>query len=160
MSFQMKAIVPKNLFDPMKLFAAVEEGLDEAATGVQADFLKTVSGWSAEGSFKFPITKKPWQRIIGTSSQKYGWVNKGTPAHTIVPKRGRFLVFSAGGKAKTTPRVIGSSRGSRGGKRIFARRVRHPGTKAREFDITIAEKWDSGPLLTAVQGQIDKAAKG
>lgn len=158
MSFKMKAIVPKNLYRTEKLLDAVETGLDEGAEGVSSDFDKTVSGWDT--SVDFTITKKPFQRIVGTNNKIYGYVNFGTPAHTILPKRGRFLVFTVGGKAKTAPRVIGSSRGSRGGKRIFARRVRHPGTKAREFNITIAEKWDSGPLLEVVQGQIDKAAKG
>lgn len=157
MPFRMKAIVPKNLYSTEKLLDAVEAGLDEAAPGVVDDFDKTTQGWDTKVTFT--ITKKPFQRVIGTSSRTYGYVNFGTPAHTIVPKRGKFLVFSVGGRAKTVPRVIGSSRGSRGGKRIFARRVRHPGTKAREFNIVIAAKWDGGPLLEAVQGQIDKAAK-
>lgn len=152
----MRAIIPKNLFDPAKIAAAVEAGLDEGAEGVSQDFDKTTRGWN--GGVTFTTTKKPWQRTVSTNDQRYGYVNFGTPAHTIVPRRGKFLVFFVGGKPKTTPKVIGSSAGSKGTKKVFARRVRHPGTKAREFDTTIADKWNSGPFAELMQQQINKAA--
>lgn len=54
-------------------------------------------------------------------------VEFGTRAHTIVPRRKKALRFAPAGSG----RLSGSPR--KGGSVIFAKRVRHPGTKAQPF---------------------------
>jgi hypothetical protein len=77
---------------------------------------------------------------ISTDDEIYGYVEEGTRAHDITPKRAKRLRFATGGSPKTAPNVIGSTGGRRGSAVVFARRVRHPGSKARNFSKTIADK--------------------
>lgn len=62
------------------------------------------------------------------------FVERGTRAHIITPKNKKVLAWSADGKA----RLSGAVR--KGGAVRFAKRVRHPGTKARPFMVPGAEK--------------------
>jgi Bacteriophage HK97-gp10, putative tail-component len=55
------------------------------------------------------------------------FVEFGTRAHEIVPKRAKALRFAVGGNA----RLSGTPRS--GAPVIFAKRVRHPGTRAKPF---------------------------
>lgn len=55
-------------------------------------------------------------------------VEFGTRAHTIVPRRRKALRFAANA---ASVRLSGTPR--KGGSVIFAKRVRHPGTKAQPF---------------------------
>jgi hypothetical protein len=54
-------------------------------------------------------------------------------------------VFPWGGKGSYRPksaiRTIGSTGGGQSGGIVKLKRVKHPGTDAREFDEAIAEKW-------------------
>ena len=85
--------------------------------------------------------------MVDTSDEIYGYVNDGTPPHPIpkVPKISGSLAFQWGGKgsykAKTAPRVIGSTGGGPTGPMVFPKQVQHPGTKARNFDDEIQKKW-------------------
>lgn len=51
-------------------------------------------------------------------------------------------------------RVIVSNKGSKGKGVIFRPKVNHPGTKAREFEDAIAEKWQK-ELPVTMQRAID-----
>ena len=62
------------------------------------------------------------------------YVERGTRPHVIVPKRAKALRWAAGGNARL------SGRPRTGGQVRFAKRVRHPGTKARPFMIPGAQK--------------------
>lgn len=55
------------------------------------------------------------------------FVELGTKPHTIVPKNAKALRFAVGGNATL------SGRPRTGGQVIFAKRVRHPGSKAKPF---------------------------
>jgi hypothetical protein len=62
------------------------------------------------------------------------FVELGTKAHTIVPRTKKVLRFAVGGNATL------SGRPRTGGQVVFARRVRHPGTRAQPFMVPGAQK--------------------
>lgn len=57
-------------------------------------------------------------------------VEFGSRPHVIRPRRGRYLAFPAKGSAVT---LSGRLRKGKGGKLVFARAVRHPGTRAQPY---------------------------
>lgn len=156
MKFRMEPIKLKGglLSDPKKLSRVVENALSSAALGVKADFGVTVQTWSHKP--KFTITKKLGERVIKTTDEIYGYVDRGTRPHVIRAKRGGVLAFKGTYRAKSRPRSISSTSGGASGASVFAKAVRHPGTKARKFSETIAEKWDK-QLPQIVQRAIDSA---
>jgi len=81
--------------------------------------------------------------LVGTDDEIYGYVDEGTRAHVIVPRRAKVLKFKSGYVAKTAPGVIGSTSGGPTGGDVYSAGVIHPGTKAREFEKTIKEKRES-----------------
>lgn len=57
------------------------------------------------------------QVLVGFENVPYGiWVHEGANPHTIVPKKGQYLVFQG-----------------RDGSTVFARSVNHPGNKPNRF---------------------------
>ncbi|ADX31945.1 tail component [Tsukamurella phage TPA2] len=58
------------------------------------------------------------------------YVHDGTRAHIITPRNGQFLAFPG-----------------RSGQTVFARSVRHPGTKARPFLVNAAERVVGGRVV-------------
>lgn len=157
-----RAILPKRaLAEPTKLALAIQNALDMQAKNIQVDFGVTTQTWSHDVAFAVDAPT-PWQRIIGTTDTIYAFVNDGTKAHTIAPRAGGRLAWSGPFRSKTLPRTIASGPGGTGGARTIlprGRAVQHPGTAARQFDQTIAQKWDRqiGALL---QRAIDAAFGG
>lgn len=149
----LKVFVPKSLVVVAdKMARAVTNGLDAAAAGALVDFKTTTQTWDHQPDFT--IDKKPDSRIVGTDDEIYGYVSGGTRPHIIVA-HGKALAFPGGGfRPKTRPRYIGSNKGSKGGAVILRPKVNHPGTKAREFDQAIAEKWQK-ELPNTMQRAID-----
>lgn len=92
--------------------------------------------------------------IIGTVTDRYAetkamanyaaYVELGTKAHWITPKRAKSLRFAVGGSSGT--RLSGSPRSgaprASGGKAgiVFTKRVRHPGTKPQPYMLPGAKK--------------------
>lgn len=72
------------------------------------------------------------------------YVERGTPPHIIRPKNKKVLAWAADGSA----RLSGAVR--TGGKVRFAKRVRHPGTKAKPFMVPGAKKAVEGAGLKTV----------
>jgi len=123
-------------------FAKAE--LERIADGMLKDFLKTTRTWKHKPKFKkiIKFTGEPKRAEVTTTDRIYGYVNFGTPPHIIRPrKKGGVLVFPAKSTPKTTPRLISSRAGSSSKQLVFAREVRHPGIKARRFDLEITKKW-------------------
>jgi hypothetical protein len=73
------------------------------------------------------------ETIAGASYAIY--VHEGTRAHDIRPRNRKALAFPADGGSATL-----SGRVRKGGKVRFAKRVRHPGTKANPFMLRGARK--------------------
>lgn len=154
-----KAIrVPARLLAlPDRMNRAIENGMQAAAQGVRADFVATTRTW--ERGVAFTITAPGrYARVIGTDDQIWAWLNEGTRPHLIAPRRARALAFAVGGRAKTRPRVLGSSAGSTGSTFVTTRGVvQHPGTKAREWTDVAQQKWQD-QLAVVVQRAIDSEA--
>ena len=149
----------KNPFNAVKQKMAIQNSLRAAAEGARADFMVTTKTWSHQPQFEVKVTATYSE--VSTGDETYSFVTKGTRAHLIYPRRRKRLVFR-GGKysAKTSPGVIGSRSGSSGsGKIVFSKAVRHPGSKARNFDSVIKQKWEKQfPILTqkAIAGAVGK----
>lgn len=136
-----KVYIPKAL-DVRKMVRAVENALTGTARAIKADFETTTATWNTRPAFR--IEKGEGERIIGTDSDVYGYLDEGTKPHTIEPRSpGGVLAFQPlGFRPKTRQNYIGSNTGNPGGGPVVIRRkVRHPGFPARNFAMKIAEKW-------------------
>ena len=81
----------------------------------------------------------------------FGYVDKGTEEHLILPRNGRYLRFRTGYDARTAPIAnprAGSGKAS--GPEVFSRGVIHPGSEAREF-IGYAELETEEELLQRIR---------
>lgn len=132
--------VKKSHLDPKVLDKAILKSLDIMQDMVADDFKKTYATWNHKPRF-LKLKIKPYVREISTNDQIYNWVNKGTRPHIIVPTRGKVLAFPKSSRPKTRVRYIASYSGSKSKGKRYAKVVHHPGTKAREFDIVISQRW-------------------
>lgn len=136
-------ITPKGFAEQMRrLPGAVKKGMRQAAEAVKTDFESSTATW--EHNVAFTIQEDGDNLIVGTDDEIYGYVDKGTKPHVIVPKRGRMLRFTAGGRPKTQPGRITSGAGSKGGVVVIRPRVDHPGTAPRNFSAEIYKRWRRG----------------
>lgn len=110
------------------------------AKDIKVDFDVTTQTWehrpkvTIEGSGIAP-------REIAVAGEVYAMLDAGTKPHLIRPRRGRVLRFRTPFRSKTVPNQIMSRGGSQGATEVWARAVRHPGTKPRNWAKTIAAKW-------------------
>lgn len=82
-----------------------------------------------------PGSTGPDFTIVEATAPYAGYVEFGTKAHVIKPRRKSVLSWTEG------KRLSGRARtGAGAGQRFFARRVNHPGTKAQPF-LVPAAKW-------------------
>ena len=108
------------------------------------DFELTTATWKHQPKFERLVQVGPdkVEILVGTDDEIYGYVDKGTKPHVIRPKRkGGVLAFPSGYNAKTVPNIPSSFKGGSFGTIIFAGAVKHPGTKARNFDKVIRKSW-------------------
>jgi hypothetical protein len=105
--------------------AKIEKGLTMVAADIQIDFIQSVEHWKTQVTFV--IKYKKLEREIYTENKIFKYVNDGTKAHMIYPRPG----------LKSNPVLVFSI----GGLTIFAKRVRHPGTKPQNFTRTVASDW-------------------
>lgn len=131
---------------------AIENTLTQSALAAKADFGVTTQTWKHKP--KFDIDSKEGARVVGTNDEIYQYVDEGTRAHEIRARNAKRLAFRRGYSAKTSPRSISSRAGGGSGDWAYAKVVRHPGTRAREFADTIAKKWDK-ELPVQMQRAID-----
>lgn len=137
-----KVIIPKKLsVDPRKMAQAITNTLNSTALAIKADFAVTTQSWNDKPTFAI-TSPTAYTRAIGTDDEIYSMLNKGTKEHDIFPKPGKILAFRTPFRSKTLPRTIASGPGSKGNVKAISRHgVHHPGTEARAWDTTIAEKW-------------------
>lgn len=148
-------ILPKKLsVDPTKMRRAITNALQSTALGIKADFEVTQQTWADKATFVIS-SPTPWTREVATDDENYTRLNEGTRPHIIRPKAGGVLVFRTPFRSKTLPRQISSGPGRSGGAPVFTRGpVNHPGTTARAWDTTIADKWRK-QFATIMQRSID-----
>ena len=96
---------------------------------------------------------------VGYDDEIYGYVDEGTRAHIIRPKRpGGVLAFPSKSTPKTKPGRLRSGYGRKGKTIVFAKKVRHPGIKPRGFSPQIKKKME--PILeTDMQNAMGRGAK-
>jgi hypothetical protein len=151
-------IIPKKLsLDPKKMAQVLTNTMNSTARAIQTDFNVTVQTWADKPTFAI-ASPTPSTRAIGTDDPIYTMLNEGTRPHEIAP-HGNVLAFRTPFRAKTVPRQIASGPGRNGGNVVFTRKpIHHPGTEAREWDTTIAAKWDrqfAGIMQRAIDAAID-----
>lgn len=138
----LKAL-PYKPYNPSKSIRThIQKAINDQLATMQKDFQRTTRTWKTSVIFVIHKTTADGNTLrgsVGTDNKIYGYVNDGTRAHIIRPKRARALRFSTGYRAKTRYRVLSSSSGGSYGAVAYAQIVHHPGTKPREFDITIAD---------------------
>lgn len=140
----LKAIkAPKDALHAAGIERAIKNSLNAVAKGAKIDFQVTSRTWTNKPEFTIE-TPDPARRIVGTSDKVYGFVDKGTRPHIIVPRRGgkgRLTWIGTAYKAKTKPGYIGSKNSSNNNTIVYTKLVQHPGTEARKFTLTIRDKW-------------------
>lgn len=138
-----RLILPRKLLaDPAKLTRALVNTLNGVALDIKVDFQVTTQTFTHKPTFTID-SPSPYTRVVSTDDEIYSMLNEGTRAHDIFPKAGGILRFKTPFTSKTLPRQIMSRSGSKGTNEAISKRgVHHPGTAAREWDTTIAQKWD------------------
>lgn len=148
-SWKAKVIIAATPHPPETLFKKQESAYRRIADQIRRDYQKTVSTWSKKPKFSVIKVKNAgggYQYEVSTDSTIYGYVDKGTEAHDIVPKpdnpTGK-LWFKSPYKAKTQPNLLGSRAGGiAANARLYtATKVRHPGTQPRNFTKIIMERF-------------------
>lgn len=162
MSVHLKPIVPKKMKgNPSK---EINAAITQTLKAGQALFQRTTRTWHTRVEF---VVAEPdgGRGAVGTDSDIYGYVTRGTRPHLIKPKAGKVLVFGSGTYSpKTRPGFLtaraGVTRGTQGVARpVFAKQVHHPGTKARGFEEDVARQLQ--PILeTNVTAAILKSIEG
>jgi len=150
----------RRLLDPAIFKAEIERATLEVKNGIQDDFKKTTATWRHR--VVWYTTRRGTDWFIGTKDEIYGYVDLGTRAHVIRPKRpgGSLRFFRTGFKAKSRVGYIASYAGQQATKDLtYTKEVHHPGTKARNFTVKIGEKWRS-KWVGALRRAIHTAAGG
>lgn len=146
---RLKPITPKvKMPSPAKIDGAVNKALKKTLETGQGYFKRTTSTWRTVAVVFYIDGPRGGRGSVGTDNDIYGFVTRGTRPHLITPKQRKYLVFGEGKyNPVTRPGVLGSRRVGTGlqgaggvARPIFARRVRHPGTKARGFEELVATK--------------------
>ena len=146
---------------------AIRKAAKQAGKDIEKDFKKTTKTWSHKPKFETVVAMDPnVEVLVGTDDEIYGYVSGGTglwgPKHEkypIFPKKpGGMLAFPSSYKAKTRPRVIGSTAGGPSGPIMIRPYVEHPGIKPREFDKVIQKKWES-PFKRRMERAMRDAAR-
>lgn len=111
--------------------------------------LATVAGAKRKVSVKTGLTRRTI-RLASFSAREARveaggaavWLEKGTRAHLIRPRRAKVLRFPAKGVGTTRAGRVRTGEARRLGNAayVFARSVRHPGTKARPFILPAARE--------------------
>ena len=142
-SLSVRSIKPKRGINPRVFYKAIEKQLRKEGKIVVRLYKKTVRTWKRKPKFKVErprMTNIGMATFIYTTSDIYRYVDLGTRPRTIKPKRGKFLSFKVGGKAKTRKKVIGSSRGAPGTQWVRTKKVRRHRITPRRFSFEIKKR--------------------
>lgn len=107
-------------------------------------YSRTTTGWKKRPGFS--IKRGYWLGPYAiaadtfTTSDVYRWIDLGTKARTIRPRRSRMLRFRTGYRASTRRRSLTSRRAQRYGAVAWAKKVKHPGIKPRQFSEEVADR--------------------
>ena len=126
----------------------VNEALDKTKKALVVSHEKIVADWKSDVRFraaKFIRPGRIWVTVFPVGKDRLIWfyVDQGTKPHSITVKSSPFLIFKAGEyipktKAKPARTVSGGGR-VKDGHIVKVKKVKHPGSEARNFTATIAE---------------------
>jgi len=140
-------------------------GILEISRGILKDFQETTKTWAKKPKFDMLYDLKGGPTVlIGTDDEIYRYVDEGTKPHPIFAgiytgKSDKMvLAFPSIFKPKTTPNVIGSGPGFKGGDTVLRPYVNHPGTKPRNFSDNIRKKWEK-PYKRRMERAMKDAAR-
>lgn len=102
-------------------------------------------------SIRIGAVSASYAETVATANYS-AYVEFGTRAHDIVPVRAKALRWPAKGSSTLSGRV------RKGGTAIFAKRVKHPGTRAQPFMLPGAEKGIEKIGLKPITDKWDRAA--
>lgn len=139
---------------------------------VKKDYQATVRTWGNKPKFVAQQSLAGGSASLfvgleGTGSkaeQVWNMLDKGTKPHVILPgavtgkSNKKSLRFPGVYTAKTMPGVLGSKGGGASGDPVFAKKVNHPGTKARKWEKAIAKKWTK-PYAVRMQKAMDAGVR-
>jgi len=97
---------------------------------------QTTRTWKDKPTFKVKLSKRRRMYVVRSevSDRRWIWIDQGTKAHTIVPRRrGGTLSFPSRFSPKTRPNSLRARRGFSGPPRVYTKRVRHPGITPRNW---------------------------
>lgn len=133
-------------------FAIVQgerNAMREIRDGVLQEYKRTTATWRHKPYFNaYQSGMGNVQTVrVGTDDKIYKFVEHGTRAHIIMPKKpGGLLRFVWGGHgsyvSKSLPGYISSRVGGASGRVVFRQMVHHPGTEARNFTELIQNLWN------------------
>lgn len=161
--FKIKGVKPpRKAIDPIAYEQAIVAAQRAAAETVKKDFEGIWSTWKHKPQVLTILTRQGGSRgainltvFVRDPKGIFHFVNKGTRAHIIRPKNGNVLVFRVPFVPKSLPLSLRAGPGKRGNNAIFASVVRHPGIKARRFDIIISRK-NATTLKKAIDAEFRK----
>lgn len=158
MRIEIKVKTPKQLVNPKKLESEIGKALDLQMRQVYDDFRMTTRTWNTKPRFD----KKKMgtsERRVSTENLIYFFVEEGTKPHYITPVRANFLRFRSSYRPKTgVSGGIEARKGGPYGKYVYRKKVRHPGTQARNFRERIVKRRFRG-FQTAISAAVLKGLK-
>ena len=156
------AIVPPHIKDK-EFRLELLNGLRRAGSAIRKDYQATTKTWRHKVTFTFQISLVGGAGLeVATDDKIYRFVNDGTARHRILAGKwsgknnNSLLKFSRDFTPKTTPRVIGSQVGSRGGP-IIKRMGVWNSIYERMFEQIIKEKWEP-EFAERMQAAMDRGA--
>lgn len=138
-----ESIGPKQLFDLAAIEKAVSVALDDEAKRAANGFRSHMATWSAKNRATVTVKRSTaFSREIRARGGKLQFVEFDTKPHIIVPKKAKALRFKSGYKRKTSGNKIPSNRGGAYGQTVYAKQVKHPGSKGTQISKQIRDKTD------------------
>jgi len=122
----------------------VKRAVQDTKKPVLGEFKEVVGDWEHKPKFVAKQAKYTIEvRATGPNAAIWRYVNYGTRPHKIRAKNAPALSFVWGGPGSYVPKTkpVGQFGGPgivKGGERVYAQEVDHPGNEAREFDTRIA----------------------
>lgn len=160
-NIRLDSVIPKGLPKSRDFVAAIEKAALKTARLAEQDLKATVRTWVHKPDFSVNVlpTDNPYTIVAGTDDPIYNYVDAGTKAHVIRPKRSKYLRWNSGYRAKTRPNILNSREGGASGAAMYATVVHHPGTKARNF-LTTMQKRRQKTFEQEISAAIAKVVRG
>lgn len=155
----IKVKKPKPL-DEKAMQKAYLDGVKKTGNRMADDFTKITRSWKGGGVPFIAKAKEQKTQITmeirplqprSKEAQIWRYLDEGTKAHEIRPRKAKALRFQTGYKAGSRPNSLNVGTSKKSGPEVFRKRVRHPGFAARNWSILMAKKWKPKIQQDAIQ---------